>query len=189
MEPRSTMLLEAGEIVADRWTHVGDGEALPPGEIIVSLDRLTREVPALLQRNEGVGVLLPAAADIAAIAPWLPQLRLVAIAFPTFRDGRGFSLARALREQNDFRGEIRAVGHLLPDQVLFLARCGVSTVEIRSGIDGACWRGELRRFRTAYQPAADSNAPLSPLRRHLQVQAGGEPLAAASHAAPPSVAA
>ena len=84
-----------------------------------------------------------------------------------FRDGRGFTLARTLRERHDYRGEIRAVGHILPDQYLFLLRCGVDTVALPTGTDLAPWHAARSQFSIAYQASADSALPVSPLRRAL----------------------
>ena len=69
-------------------------------------------------------------------------LALIAVRFPKFRDGRGFSQIRALRERGCL-GEIRAVGNVLPDQFLSLVRCGVSTVALPEGADPAVWRAVL----------------------------------------------
>jgi uncharacterized protein (DUF934 family) len=169
MGSRSTILIKAGEAIFDPWVYVNDDQSLPPGDIIVALDRLIRDESALLQHVGSLGVLLPPGAELAAIDCWLPRLLLVAIPFPIFRDGRSFSLARALRELSDFRGEIRAVGQVLPDQYAFLLRCGVTTVEIPSTCDAKPWLIAMRSFHTGYQPAMDANTPLSPLRRHLDL--------------------
>ncbi len=59
-----------------------------------------------------------------AIAPWLAAIDLICIEFPKFRDGRGFTLARTLRTRYRFERDIRAVGHLLPDQLEALRQCG-----------------------------------------------------------------
>jgi uncharacterized protein (DUF934 family) len=92
---------------------------------------------------------------------------LVAIRFPKFRDGRGFTLARTLRERYGFTGEIRALGHVLPDQHLFLLRCGFSSVAVPDDADLAVWTAAIGRFHVAYQPALAEKAPLSLLRRRL----------------------
>ena len=171
MEPPCTMLIEAGEVVTDRWRQIGDDEALPFGDIIVSLERLQRDADDLQQRPGGLGVLLPPGAELAPIVALLPRLQLVAISFPAFRDGRGFSLARELRERHGFTGEIRAVGHVLPDHYVFLMRCGVSTVQVEAAQDPVQWRTALQSVRTGYTADAESSEPLSPLRRHLRIAA------------------
>ena len=68
-------------------------------------------------------------ADVDAIAPFFSWIRLIAIAFPSFHDGRGFSLAKRLR-QAGYRGRLRAHGHLIADQYPLARRVGFDEVEI-----------------------------------------------------------
>lgn len=84
----------------------------------------------------------------------------IAIMFPSFTDGRGFSLARLLRERHGFTGEIRAVGHLIPDHGQFLLRSGFDTAEIADPGQAETWKGSLERIRHNYQPAVRNPLPL-----------------------------
>ncbi|MEM7397358.1 MAG: phosphoadenylyl-sulfate reductase [Pseudomonadota bacterium] len=84
----------------------------------------------------------------------------IAILFPSFADGRGFSLARILRERLGFTGEIRAVGSLIPDQSQFLLRCGFDTAEIADPGATETWRKTLALVRHSYQPSARNPMPL-----------------------------
>lgn len=84
----------------------------------------------------------------------------IAIAFPSFTDGRGFSLARLLRERHGFKGEIRAVGHLIPDHGQFLLRSGFDTAEITDPEAVQVWKASLERIRHNYQPAVRNPLPL-----------------------------
>ena len=72
------------------------------------------------------GVVLPPETDLASIAPKMQEFEVIAIEFPKFRDGRGFTLARTLR-QRGYKGDLRAIGHFLPDQFLALRGCGFSS--------------------------------------------------------------
>ncbi len=162
-------LLENGRLVADSFVGVGDDEALPDAPALLSLGRLQREAAALAGRNLPVGVVLPPDVSADAVAPWLPWLALVALRLPGPRDGRAFTQARALREHHGFRGEIRATGHVIPDHYAMLLRCGVSTVELPEGADPAPWDAARRFVCTAYQPGFTGDAPLSLLRRRLEV--------------------
>lgn len=162
-------LLENGRPVPDRWTFVPDTAPLPAdGPVIVTLSRLRREADGL--RRRPLGVKLSSAELAPEVADFLELVSLVAVEFPKFRDGRGFSTARDLRERYGFRGEIRAVGHTLPDQYRFLLRCGFDRVEIPDDRDPAAWAAALEGIGIAYQPALDAAAPVSLLRRRL---AGG----------------
>ena len=101
------------------------------------------------------------------LAPFLDRVSLVVIEFPKVRDGRGFSIARSLRERYGFAGELRAVGHILPDQHAFLMRCGFSSVVVPDGADLSVWAAPLARFHVAYQAAVDAAPLVSGLRRRV----------------------
>ncbi|WP_404326375.1 DUF934 domain-containing protein [Aerophototrophica crusticola] len=105
------------------------------------------------------------------LADDLGALALVAVELPKFRDGRAFSTARELRERFKFTGEVRATGHIIPDQYLFLTRVGVDTVEVPADRAGPAWEHALAEISVAYQPAQDDAQPLSLLRRHVGKQA------------------
>jgi len=114
-------LIEDGRPAEDSWTSVPDGEPVP-GDIpaIISFERWQAERDSFAGRNTKLGVRVRSATLAPAIAADLDRFALVAVEFPKFRDGRGFSTARELRERYGYEGEIRAVGHVLPDQYLFL---------------------------------------------------------------------
>lgn len=84
----------------------------------------------------------------------------IAILFPSFSDGRGFSLARILRDRLGFGGEIRAVGTLIPDQAQFLLRSGFDTAEIADPGATETWKTSLKIIGHNYQPAARNPLPL-----------------------------
>ena len=166
-------LLENGQPIADPWTFVADGADLPAaGDVIVTLARLNAgvEPPA----GGRLGVRLTSSELAEAAAPHLPRLALVAVEFPKFRDGRGFSTARELRERFGFKGEVRAVGHTLPDQYRFLLRVGFSTVEVPDGANLASWQAALTEIAVAYQRAVDDATPASLLRRRFAAPPAGE---------------
>ena len=85
---------------------------------------------------------------------------MVAIAFPVFTDGRGYSLARLVRERLGFRGELRAVGDVQRDQIFYLLRCGFDAFALGAGkqLDEAL--GAFEDFTEAYQAGADQPIPL-----------------------------
>ncbi len=94
----------------------------------------------------------------------LPRQRAVAIAirFPTFGDGRGHSLAVLLRERHGFKGEIRAVGYLIPDLAPFLLRSGFDTAEIADANDVETWKAALTRIRHALPARLPQSPAASP---------------------------
>lgn len=84
----------------------------------------------------------------------------VAIHFPVFNDGRGISLARLLRERHGFTGEIRAIGHLIPDLAQFLLRSGFDTAEIADPDQATVWKSSVERIKHNYQPGFRNLLPL-----------------------------
>lgn len=162
-------LIRNGDFVADRYRLLADDEALPEGEpVIVSLGRFTAERESLIARNAPVGVRLKSSEAPAALAQDIARLALIAIEFPGFRDGRGFSYAHRLRRQLGFAGELRAVGHVLPDQAQFLIRCGFDTIEVKDTARLSDWQRGLTEFTVWYQPAADARATVLALRHGRQ---------------------
>jgi uncharacterized protein (DUF934 family) len=106
-----------------------------------------------------VGLRIDGDLDPDRVAPWLDRADLVEIRFPAFTDGRGFSLARALRQRCGYRGILRASGDILLDQLQFLMRCGFDQFLLRDSESIETARQALRTFTLAYQPAATERRP------------------------------
>src|SRR5262249_43937027 len=117
----SMPLLKHGEIVADPWQAVGESDPLPAdAPVIVPYKRWQADREALLGRNAPLGVRLTNTQDVAALAPALDRFGAVVLEFPAFKDGRAYSQARLLRERYNFKGELRAAGNVLRDQLMFM---------------------------------------------------------------------
>ncbi len=101
--------------------------------------------------------------DARALIPYLAGLRLIEVAFPKYRDGRGYSSARILREAG-YAGELRAAGDVLLDQVVFLRRVGFDSLAPARPLDAAAVATALARFPYVYQKAADAKVPVWALR-------------------------
>jgi uncharacterized protein (DUF934 family) len=95
------------------------------------------------------------------------QLDEIEVRFEKYRDGRAFSTARELRERYGFKGQIRAAGHLVPDQFLFLVRVGVDAVVLNEGANVEQWRAALTRYTLAFQPSVTPTSPTAQLRRRI----------------------
>ncbi|MDQ0395052.1 DUF934 domain-containing protein [Labrys monachus] len=162
-------LWKNGRFEADNYVQVGDGESLPDGAVIVTLERFLAERTALTARNTPLGVLLQPSDDITLLADDLPSLPLLALAFPKFGDGRAFSLARIARERYGFKGELRAVGDILFDRVAYMVRCGFDALDITNAPTVAALQaGRLPLSHEHYQPTGTDRAPadaLKPWRR------------------------
>lgn len=163
-------LIELGKLVADTWTRVGDDESLPlETPAIVTLARLRRDGDSLLTRNAPLGVLVPSDTPADDLADLVDRVSLFVIEFPKFRDGRGYTIARTLREHHHYKGELRATGHTLPDQYTFLIRCGFNSVEIPEGANAQRWAEAMRSHDIVYQSMLGKNETLSGLRRRLEL--------------------
>jgi uncharacterized protein (DUF934 family) len=159
-------LIKQGRPSEDGWTTVDDEAPLPAsGAVIVPLSRWRSQKDALLARGDALGVRLDSGQRAEDIAPDLAHLQLIALNFPTFRDGRAYSTARLLRERYGFEGEIRAVGNVLRDQFLFMHRCGIDAFEVADDRAVAAWQESLDEFSVFYQPAADRRISASRLRQ------------------------
>lgn len=143
----------------DPFTAVTDDEALPHGDVIISLTRFQREGDALLSEGRAVGVRLEPHEEVEALTYDLPRIAVVAPAFPKYRDGRAYTAARLLRERFGFKGEIRAVGDVLREQAGFMVRCGFDAFEPADGSTPEQWERATHRFRHVYQRAADQREP------------------------------
>jgi uncharacterized protein (DUF934 family) len=159
-------LIKDGRVVDDPWLTLDDDVPLPPtGPVIVSLARFRAQRDALLERGAPLGVRLKSAELAAEIGADAAALELVAIEFPSFRDGRGYSTARLLRERWGFAGELRAVGNVLRDQLLFMHRCGFDAYEMAAADAEKVWRTAIGEFSVFYQRAADDRVPATLLRQ------------------------
>ena len=118
---------------------------------------------AFLDQPDASSVRIEAGDDVRVLLPALDRVRLVEIDFPKFRDGRGFSSARILREAG-YIGEIKATGDVLLDLLWFMRRCGFDSFAPDAAIDPAEARAALARYPHVYQHAADHAVPIWKLR-------------------------
>jgi uncharacterized protein (DUF934 family) len=165
-------LVKSGQAVEDRYVRVLDDAPLPDGvSVIVPAERLLANADEILRRTAPIGVLWPNNRKVSELAPHLDRLALVALVFPTFRDGRAYSQARLLRESYGFRGELRATGDVLRDQFMFLVRAGFDAFEVKKDADVAHFAGELARHTVFYQPTGDGR-PAAAQARHGRPASG-----------------
>lgn len=112
------------------------------------------------------GVVVSPTDDPIALAPYLQSVPLIAIDFPVFTDGRGYSIASTLRNRYRYDGDLRAIGDVLIDQLFYLRRVGFSSFALRADQDRDRAVKALRTFSEVYQGAADQ--PLPAFRRHAR---------------------
>ena len=149
-------LVKAGRIVEDRFVRVLDDAPVPDGApVLLPAARLIADARDLVLRQAPTGVIWPNDRRINELAPYLDWLAAVALVFPTFKDGRAYSQARLLRERYQFRGELRATGQVLRDQLLFLQRAGFDTFEVTKENDAVAFAEVAQRYSVFYQPTGD----------------------------------
>ena len=153
-------ILRRREYVADDWRYCreegGGEEASDSDPLIVPLADFKADRAKWLARTGPLGVRVEPADKVEELAEDLPRLRLIAITFPSFSDGRGFSQAQMLRTRLGFAGELRAVGAVKQDLIFFMARCGIDAFELAAGEDVDEATRALHRFTVAYQPGDPS---------------------------------
>ena len=159
-------LVKNGELFTSSFADASGAEAIPPtGPVIVSLDQWKAHRDELLKRGTPLGIRLHSDQAPELVAADLGHFAVVALEFPKFRDGRAYSYARLLRERYGFKGELRAVGEVLLEQLFFMLRTGFDTFDIQSADPLKDYRTALADFSVWYQPTADGRPTAMQLRR------------------------
>jgi uncharacterized protein (DUF934 family) len=122
-------LIKNNALVEDAFVDASHAEGMPEhGAVIVSLEQWQARRDELAARGTPLGIRLRSDQTPALVADDLERFALVALEFPRFRDGRAYSYARLLRERYGFKGELRAVGDVLMEQLLFMLRVGTAAL-------------------------------------------------------------
>jgi uncharacterized protein (DUF934 family) len=169
-------LFKGDRFVADEWQRLDKGAPVPrDGKCILDVSQWQLHHDRLASTNFPIGLQLGPASDPRAIASKIARSSLIAVEFPKFSDGRGYSLARRIRDELGFTGELRAIGDILFDQLQLLARCGFDAFEITNAATLALL-GSGRRpgLGIFYQPAAagESREPSRTWARRAAPRAG-----------------
>jgi uncharacterized protein (DUF934 family) len=144
-------LFRNNAFVADAWSPLAEEQVPAEGaRVIVSFDRLQRDWDLLAKHTGLLGVAVPNTARAEALTPYLSRLALIVLDFPTFTDGRAYSLARQLR-LSGYRGELRATGNLLPDQLQFMLQVGIESFEVTDRFALETWQKAARMMGLTYQ--------------------------------------
>ena len=160
-------IIKNEQIVDDDWAvlKLAEGETpetvtLPAAPALLPLAVWLARKDELLSRNQVLGVWLDSGEGPETIAGDLEHLAVVAVNFPKFTDGRSYSTARLLRERYAYRGEIRAIGEVLQDQLFYMKRCGIDAFALKEGKDIEAALAGFRVFSETYQGAVDQPQPL-----------------------------
>jgi uncharacterized protein (DUF934 family) len=150
---------------ADHWTMLGTGEPLPEsGAAIVPLERLAEAAETKLE----LGVHLPNDTDPKGVKPYFDRLSLISVDFPSFADGRGFSIGHCLRRLG-YEGRLRATGPVISDQFEYLLACGFDEVSIPDSVaerqPPEHWAATLGRITLGYQRGMAGRGSILDARR------------------------
>ena len=157
-------IIKNGQIIDETWQLLPKDASLDDirnsGDIIVPLALWVEHDRALLARDGGLGVWLDAGEEIEDIADQLQHFQVIALNFPAFTDGRHYSTAYLLRTRYGYRGEVRAIGDVLRDQLFALRRVGFDAFALRADKDPQDALQSFADFAEVYQASADQPLPL-----------------------------
>ena len=161
-------LVKHGKITGDAFVHVADDAEHSSRRRGADIGgavscRSRKSCRAALGKT---GVIWPNNRDVDDLVPYLDRLAVVALVFPTFRDGRAYSQARLLRERYKYRGELRATGQVLRDQFMFMLRAGFDAFEVKKDSDAEAFAATAKRYSVFYQPTGDGR--VTALHRRMQ---------------------
>lgn len=129
---------------------------------------LTEALDVFDSSNQSLWVRIEPADDVRTLSPYADRLLGVEVNFPAFRDGRGYSTSRILRDDMGFKGPIRAIGDVLRDQLFVMLRCGFSEFALKDRDPKAAIDAAKKRFSTTYQSVSDARAPTWAIRQKLR---------------------
>jgi uncharacterized protein (DUF934 family) len=165
------IIIKDRKLAVDSWRRLdaaadGGAPAVPAeGDVVVPLAVWQAQRDALMARPGRAGVWVDGDEEPAAFADDLPRLGVVAVNFPKFSDGRGCSLAHLLRLRYGYRGELRAIGDVLRDQLYYLSNCGFDAFALRADQDPQQALSAFDDFSDHYQSTV-GRLPL--FRRRLE---------------------
>jgi uncharacterized protein (DUF934 family) len=164
------LMIKNRAVIDDAWQVVRAAEdgalpavaALPAGKVLVPFALWQAERDALVasRAREDLGVWLAPDSEPAELVADFGRIALIGVDFPRFADGRGYSIARLLRERHGWTGELRAIGDVLRDQLLYLSRCGFDAFAVRADKDIHDALRAFGEFSQRYQGAVDDPRPL-----------------------------
>ena len=144
-------------------TDIGNDAALRYRDDVPHAEPAVTLYAFVADQSNATAVRIEAGGRCARAHSLLDRIGLVEVSFPSFRDGRGYSSARILREAG-YTGELRAAGDVLVDQMPFMRRCGFDAFAPDAPIDAEVLARSLERYDFHYQPAADPAVPIWKLR-------------------------
>lgn len=152
-------LIKNGEIVNDTYVWSQDPEETPTTNSIIAAQKWLADKGTLEKKVAGIWIEAGDGVDFLEGID-VNQFDVIGVHFPAFADGRGFSYARLLRERHGFKGDIRALGQFIPDQLGYLLRVGFSSFQFNENVDLEKALLLHKPFSVAYQGDVADPRPL-----------------------------
>jgi uncharacterized protein (DUF934 family) len=150
-------LIKLGAAATDSWQtlEIAEGEtqetvALPAGDVIFPLAVWQARKAEIISCHKRIGLLLQPDERVEDIAADLDYFVVIAVNFPKFVDGRGYSTASLIRQRYHYQGELRAVGDVLHDQLFFMHRVGFDSYALKDG------KNAVYAIETGFSPFGDA---------------------------------
>lgn len=155
-------LFKDGGFIADPWGSFEEGSDLSAARYVhIPLSEVKDSADALNDNKHPIGLLINSSDSVEEIVQELGRFSSIAISFPAFGDGRGYSTARLLRERYGYEGEIRAVGDVLTDQIPLMSRCGIDAFVVENAATKkALEEGDLAEVKVYMQPVGQTEVPV-----------------------------
>lgn len=155
-------LIKNNAVIDDAWVVLSQdqcAECIPSGNVLIPVKVWLDQKDELAARKD-IGIWLESNDEPESIGAELNNFSVIAVNFPKFSDGRGYSIARLIRERYQYKGELRAIGDVLRDQLFFMTRCGFNTFQLRQDRSSEDAMLSLQDFSETYQAAADGKPAL-----------------------------
>ena len=148
-------IIKDGQVIDDTWVIIDkDFEGvLPMAKVLLPMQYYLDKRDSL--NLMCAGLWIDSEEEVEAIGLDANMFPLIAVNFPSFVDGRGFSIGRLLKERYGFTGQLRAIGNAIQDQLFYLKRCGFTSFDLKDGTDLEAACHSLNDFDVSYQSAYD----------------------------------
>ncbi len=153
-------LINQNTVLENNWKLIEDAEQASPAANSIVPAYYWLKNKASFSALEQTAIWLDSDAELEDFKDQLGEVDLIAVNFPAFANGRGYSLARLIKERTNFKGELRAIGDVLLDQLFFMKRCGFDTYLLKEGLSAEKALAHFSTFAAPYQLAYDEPAPL-----------------------------
>lgn len=167
-------ILKNGVVCNDTWQVLRPDLAEPTesvtiasGQWIIPFSVWLAQRESLISRSDEIAIWISPSDDLNSVSEHFSNWPLIAIDFPKFTDGRGYSIAWRLRNHYRYDGELRAIGNVLVDQLFFMLRVGFDTLALDPKVSSAAAKERLTPFPDTYQGSTDQPEPL--FRRHNRI--------------------